>query len=96
VSVQSLFLFYFACGAITFPLTLIAVRFVASLSPGGRFSRMVEANYEKALTLSIMIWIVGALVFYGVALYFERQKPCDDQRTNQLTYECRKLYGQVE
>lgn len=96
MSVQSLVLFYFACGAVTFPLTLIAVRFVASLAPDGRFSRVLEANYEKALTVSIMVWIVGALVFYGVSLHFERQKPCDEQRTNQLTYECRKLYGQVE
>jgi hypothetical protein len=36
---------------------------------------------------------LGALVFYAIALQIERQKPCDDQHTNQLTAECRKMLG---
>ena len=53
----------------------------------------VDNVFETALTLSIVVWIAGALVFYTIALHIERQKPCDDQHTNQLTAECRKLYG---
>ena len=48
------------------------------------------------LTVSVIVWLVGALGFYAVALYFENQRYCDEQRTNQLTYECRKLYGQED
>jgi hypothetical protein len=40
--------------------------------------------------------VLGAFVFYGVALYIERQSDCAEQRTTQLTYECRKLYGQKD
>jgi hypothetical protein len=40
-----------------------------------------------------VIWLLGALVFYAIALQIERQKPCDDQHTNQLTPECRRMLG---
>lgn len=90
MSVENLFLFFIACGAATFPLTLIAVRMLASLSPAGRLAQRIDSSFEKALTTSIIIWIVGALVFYTVALHIERQKPCLEQHTNQLTAECRK------
>jgi len=89
-------LFFLACGVATFPLTLIAMRVVASLSPGGRIARKLDGTFETALTVSIVIWLLGAFVFYGVALYMERQRDCADQRTTQLTYECRKLYGQKD
>jgi hypothetical protein len=93
VSVENLFFFFIACGAATFPLTLMAVRFIASLSPAGRMAQKIDNTFEKALTASIIIWIVGALIFYYVALHIERQKPCLDQHTNQLTAECRKQLG---
>jgi hypothetical protein len=96
MAIEHLLLFFLACGAVTFPLTLFAVRAVASLSGAGRLARKIDGVFEKALTISIMVWLVGAFVFYGVALYLERQKICDHQRTNQLTYECRKLYGQKD
>ena len=96
MAIEHLFFYFLACGAVTFPLTLMAVRYVASLSPTGRIARKIDDTFEKALTISIMVWIVGALIFYAVALYFERQRACEDQRTNQLTYECRKLYGQED
>jgi hypothetical protein len=89
-----LLLFFLACGVATFPLTLIAMRVVASLSPGGRIARKLDDTFETALTVSIVIWLLGAFVFYGVALYMERERGCADQRTTQLTYECRKAYGQ--
>jgi len=93
MSVENLFLFFIACGAATFPLTLMAVRLIASLSPAGRIAHKIDSTFEKALTASIVIWIVGALIFYTVALHIERQKPCLDQHTNQLTPQCRKQLG---
>jgi hypothetical protein len=93
MAIGNLLLFFLACGVATFPLTLIAMRVAASLAPGGRIARKLDDTFEAALTVSIMIWLLGAFVFYGVSLYMERQRDCSDQRTTQLTYECRKLYG---
>ena len=88
------FLLYFvACGVATFPLMLIGMRVVAALSPGSRIARKLDETFEAALTISIVVWLLGAFVFYAVALYIERKSDCADQRTTQLTYECRKLYG---
>src|SRR5262245_25808419 len=89
MNVEHLFLFFIACGAATFPLTLIALRYIASLSPAGRVAHKLDSTFEKALSVSIMVWIVGALIFYVVALYVERKKPCTEQHTNQLTDACR-------
>jgi hypothetical protein len=94
MTIGHLLLFFLACGAATFPLTLIALHVVASLSPSGRLARKLSDNFEKALTISILVWLLGAFAFYGIALYLERQRYCNDQRTNQLTYECRRLFGQ--
>ena len=96
MTIENLLLFFLACGVATFPLTLIAMRVVASLSPDGRIARKLDDTFEAALTVSIMVWLVGGFVFYGVTPYLERQKDCSDQRTTQLTYECRKLYGQKD
>ena len=96
MAIGHLLLFFLACGVATFPLTLIAMRVVASLSAGGRIARKLDDTLEKALTVSIIVWVLGAFVFYGIALYIEREKSCADQRTTQLTYECRKLYGQKD
>ena len=96
MAIGNLLLFFLACGVATFPLTLIAMRVVASLSPGSRVARKLDETFETALTVSIIVWVLGAFVFYGVALYMERQKDCADQRTTQLIYECRKLYGQKD
>jgi hypothetical protein len=96
MSIGHFLLYFLACGGVTFPLTLFAVRFIASLSPGGRISSKLDATFEKMLTVSVIVWLVGVLGFYAVALYFENQRYCDEQRTNQLTYECRKLYGQED
>ena len=91
-----LVLFFLACGAATFPLTLIVVRYAASLSPASAFSQRIGRGFETALSLSFVIWIAGALIFYVIALQIERQKPCDQQHTNQLTAPCRKLLGAVD
>ncbi|WP_422001012.1 hypothetical protein [Reyranella sp.] len=96
MAIGHILLLFLACGAMTFPLTLVAIRWLAALSPSGGIARKLDETFEKALTISIMVWIAGAFAFYAIALHFERQKPCGDQRTNQLTYECRKLYGQVD
>ena len=96
MAIGPLLLLFLACGAMTFPLTLIAIRCLAALSPSGRIARKLDETFEKALTISVMVWLIGAFAFYAIALHLERRKPCDDQRTNQLTYECRKLYGQED
>ncbi len=93
MSVRDLVLLFLACGAFTFPVTLTAVRYAASWFPDGRLSRRIGGVFETALSLSVVIWMVGALVFYVVALHIERQKPCDQQHTNQLTHYCRILLG---
>jgi hypothetical protein len=93
MTLETLVLFYLACGMATFPLTLLAVSYVASLSSAGAMSRKIGSSFEAAFSLSLVIWIVGALAFYAIALHLERQKPCDQQHTNQLTEPCRKLLG---
>jgi hypothetical protein len=93
MTLGTLILFFIACGAATFPLTLMAVRYAAALSPASAFAQKIGRGFETALSLSFVIWLLGALVFYAIALQIERQKPCDDQHTNQLTPECRKMLG---
>jgi hypothetical protein len=92
MTIEKLFLLFLACGVATFPLILVALRCAASLAPESRLSRKLTGNFEVALTLSILIWLVGAVVFYFVALEREHQKSCEDQQTNQLTAECRKYF----
>lgn len=96
MAIGHLLLYFLACGAATFPLTLIALRVLAALSASGRLARRIDASFEKALTISFIVWLVGAFAFYIVALHIERQKQCVDQRTTQLTYECRRLFGQQD
>ena len=96
MAIGHLLLYFLACGAATFPLTLIGLRLLAGLSSSGRLARRIDASFEKALTISFIVWILGAFVFYVVALHLERQKQCADQRTTQLTYECRKLFEQAD
>ena len=96
MAVGHLLLYFLACGAATFPLTLILLRVLASLSSSGRLARRIDASFEKALTISFIVWVLGAFAFYVIALHLERQKQCADQRTTQLTYECRQLFGQKD
>ena len=96
MAIGHLLLYFLACGAATFPLTLIALRVLAALSASGRLARRIDASFEKALTISFIVWLVGAFAFYIVALHIERQKQCVDQRTTQLTHECRRLFGQQD
>ena len=93
MSVETLFLFFLACGAATFPLSLVLVRWIASFAPNASLSQRIARSYEPALSLSLVVWIVGAMIFYIIALHIERKKPCMEQHTNQLTAECRKALG---
>jgi hypothetical protein len=93
MTLGTLILYFLAGGAATFPLTLAVVHYAASLSPASVLSQKIGRGFETALSLSFVIWLLGALVFYAIALQIERQKPCDDQHTNQLTAECRKMLG---
>ena len=65
MAIGHLLLFFLACGVATFPLTLIALRVVASLAPGGRIARKLDDTFEAALTVSFVVWVLGAFVFYG-------------------------------
>jgi hypothetical protein len=62
MAIGHLLLFFLACGVATFPLTLIAMRVVASLAPGGRIARKLDDTFEKALTASIVVWVLAAFV----------------------------------
>ena len=100
MNVANLFLYFLACGAATFPLTLSAVYLVRSLRSRGATSGGAATEsgvgLEHALTVSLVIWIAGALVFYAIAVHIERRKPCIEQHTNQLTAACKKELGSVE
>jgi hypothetical protein len=96
MSVENLFLYFLACGAATFPLGITLVRWIASLAPNTTLSRRIERSYEPALSLSIVIWVVGAMIFYVIALHIERKKPCIDQHTNQLTAQCKFELGAID
>ncbi len=96
MAIGHLLLYFLACGAATFPLTLIVLRVLAGLSTSGRLARRIDASFEKALTISFIVWLVGAFAFYVIALHIEREKQCVDQRTTQLTHECRRLFGQQD
>jgi hypothetical protein len=90
MSVVDLFLYFLACGAATFPLALSAVAWIVPRLAPTRVPPTFAKRMEDALALSLVAWIVGAMVFYAVALHIERQKPCLEQHTNQLTEICKK------
>ena len=57
MTMAHLVLFFLACGAATFPLTLMAVRYAASLSPASAFSqRMKRAPALIAVTALSRAW----------------------------------------
>jgi hypothetical protein len=96
MNIEHLFLYFLACGALTFPLTLSAVFLGRSLLGGGARTTAPGGAFERALTLSLAVWIVGSLVFYAFAVQVERRKPCLEQHTNQLTAFCKKELGSTE
>lgn len=89
----TVFLLYLACGAATFPLTIMLVRGVVSVAAPARATPAFHQRLDNATGWSITVWILGVFVFYATAILMERQKPCEEQRTNQLTYECKKFLG---
>lgn len=93
MTLGDLTLIYLACGAATLPLSVMALRFVVSLSATNGESREVDHVFDRAIDLSVFLWIVGGLAFYFCAAHIERRKPCGEQRTNQLTAECRRQLG---
>jgi hypothetical protein len=95
MTLGELTLIYLACGAATLPLSIMALRFVVSLSAPNGESREVDGVFDRAVDVSVFLWIVGGLGFYFCAAHIERRKPCDDQRTNQLTIECRRKLGVI-
>jgi hypothetical protein len=96
MAVEHLFLYFLACGAATFPLTLSAIYVGRSLWGRAGSTTGTAGAFERALTFSLVIWIIGALVFYAVAVQLERRKPCIEQHTNQLTDFCKKELGSTE
>ncbi len=92
----TVFLLYLACGAATFPLTIMLVRGVVSVAAPARATPVFHQRLDNATGWSITVWILGVFVFYATAILMERQKPCEEQRTNQLTYECKKFLGAIK
>src|SRR5437764_993156 len=96
MNVANVFLYFLACGAVTFPLTLSAVYLARSLRRRGGGASDGGSALEQALSLSLAVWIVAGLITYAVAVHIERQKPCLEQHTNQLTDFCKKELGSTE
>lgn len=89
-------LVYLACGAAALPVSIVVLRIVVSLSaPGGELPE-VSRLFDRATEVSVVLWIAGGLAFYFGAAHVERWKPCGEQRTNQLTSECRRQLSAVE
>lgn len=93
MTLGELTLIFLACGAATLPLSIVTLQFVVSLSSRNGESGEVVRVFDRAVEFSVFIWIVGGLAFYFCALTIEHQKPCADQRTNQLTTACRIELG---
>lgn len=96
MTLGDLTLVYLACGAATLPLSVMALRFMVSLSAPNGESREIDRVFDHAVDVSVFLWIVGGLAFYFCAAHIERRKPCGEQRTNQLTSECRRQLGAVD
>jgi uncharacterized membrane-anchored protein len=90
MAVGGFVLLFLACGVVTFPLGLLGLRILATLSSTGRLARRLDRSFDDILTVLILTWLVGAFAFYAVALYFDRQKSCEERRTTMLSEECRK------
>lgn len=96
MSALTIFLLYLASGVATFPLTIVLVRGAVSVAAPSRATPAFHRGLDNAMSWSITAWILGVFVFYATAVLIERQKPCDDQMTNQLTYECKKYLGAIK
>lgn len=96
MSALNVVLLYLACGAATFPLTILLIRGAVSVAAPARATAGFHQRLDNAMGWSITVWILGVFVFYATAILMERQKPCDEQRTNQLTYECKKFLGAIK
>jgi hypothetical protein len=93
MTLGELTLIYLACGAATLPLSILVLRFAVSLSSPNGESREVDTVFDRAIDVSVFLWIIGGLAFYFCAAHIERERPCGEQRTNQLTSECRRQLG---
>ena len=93
MTLGGLTLIYLACGAATLPLSIVVLRFIVSLSAPNGEGREIDHVFDRAIDVSVFLWIVGGLVFYFCAAHIERRKPCGEQRTNQLTADCRRQLG---
>ena len=93
MTLGGLILIYLACGAATLPLSIVVLRFFVSLSAPKGEAPQVDRVFDRAIDMSVFLWIVGGMAFYFCSAHIERRKPCNDQRTNQLTAECRRQLG---
>ena len=92
----TVFLLCLASGAATFPLTIMLLRGVVSVAAPARATPAFHQRLDNATGWSITVWILCVFVFYATAILMERQKPCEEQRTNQLIYECKKYLGALK
>jgi len=64
----TVFLLYLACGAATFPLTIMLVRGVVSVAAPARATPAFHQRLDSATGWSITVWILGVFVFYAAAI----------------------------
>lgn len=93
MTLEAFILIFLACGAATLPLGIAALRFFVSLSAPKGETPQVDHAFDRAIGVTVFLWIVGGMAFYFVSAHIERRKPCGEQRTNQLTAECRRELG---
>ena len=91
MTLETIALVYLACGVATFPLSIAAIRLVVSLAAPARVTERASRVFDEAYGWSVALWIAGALLFYFYALSLEHLKPCLEQRTNQISRDCRNL-----
>ena len=93
MTLGGLILIFLACGAAALPLSIMVLRFAVSLSASKGEEPQVDRVFDRAIDMTVFLWIVGGMAFYFCSAHIERRKPCVEQRTNQLTAECRRQLG---
>jgi len=80
-------LLFVACGMATIPLSVMVLK----LFTGPSWSERLD----KALSWSMTGWILGVMIFYAGMVLLERQRPCEMQRTNQITQACKDYFDSL-
>jgi hypothetical protein len=80
-------LLFVACGMATIPISIMVLKIFTGPSWAERL--------DKALSWSMTGWILGVMIFYAGMVLLERQRPCEMQRTNQITQACKDYFDSL-